>query len=241
MSAHLVKEIPHAGGVVPLDPAERRHIERALRLHPGDALIVFDGRGKRARGVLAQAEDKTLVVRIVEILAAETMPRRNVTAVCAAIKGDRLFSAAEKLTELGVENIIFFVASRSNRAISAGTQERLTRVAAAAAKQCGRSDVPGIFYVDSLAEAIVLVHESEIALRLILAHDGERSMAAAIRENGGGSVAFLVGPEGGWTNEERSLAGDHGFTGVRLGDFILRSDTAAAAALAVIAGEADQA
>ena len=197
-----------------LDEAERHHLQRVLRLRPGDPLTVGDGAGRwRTARFGAELEPTGPIVAV---------PRAApVLAVgLALIKGERPELAVQKLTELGIDRIALLAADRSvvrwDRDRANSHLERLRSVARSAAAQSHRAWLPELTgvvdVVDALGDPSVTLAE----------RDGEVPTLA--------STTILVGPEGGWSDRERAASGRR----VTLGDHVLRAETAAIAAGAVM-------
>ncbi|MBZ0273636.1 16S rRNA (uracil(1498)-N(3))-methyltransferase [bacterium] len=233
MSRHLVNEIPPVGEDIVLPRSERRHIERVLRLVDGDTIVVFDGRGSAADALLTHAGNDNLVARIVRRHPPLPPPFPELTMIVAAMRGERLESTIEKLTELGAARIVLFEAERTQRRLLLGRSARRVAAAVAAAKQCGRDLLPEIKEVSDIALAVS--EAPAVAIRWLADPNGDAPLVPATAAD---SVAIVIGPEGGLTDDESAIAHAAGFAPVRLSDAILRSDTAAivAAGLAMMAG-----
>jgi len=199
-----------------LTAADRHHLERVLRLRAGEPLTVSDGRGwwRRCRyGVPLEVVGEPEVVP-----AADPA----LTVAFAPVKGDSPEWVVQKLTELGIDRIVVLETERSVvrwDAERAGRQiERLSRVAREAAMQCRRCHLPDVEGVWSLA-------------------DVADAWPDAARADRGGSAlgardhVLVVGPEGGWTEAERAAVP----RAVGLGDHVLRAETAAVTAGALMA------
>jgi 16S rRNA (uracil1498-N3)-methyltransferase len=197
-----------------LDAADRHHLERALRLRPGDEITVSDGRGGWRTCRLGPALEPTGAI------ARDPRPSPEITVAFAPVKGERPEWAVQKLTELGVDRIVPFPAARSvvrwDGERAARQAERLRRVAREAAMQCRRTWLPDV-------EDVAGFHEVA----------GRPGAVLADREGGppalpGGPV--LVGPEGGWSPEELALD----LPRMALGEHVLRAETAAVAVAALL-------
>jgi len=198
-----------------LAPADRHHLDRVLRLRPGAEIVVGDGAGRwrRARFGDPITVDGDVVV--------EDRPRPVLTVAFAVIKGDRPEWVVQKLTELGIDTIAPFVAERSvvrwEAPRAARQLERFRAVARGAAMQCRRAWLPSVSPVTGFDAVAALP-------------------GAVLAERGGAALGpdhhvVLVGPEGGWSPDERS----RGLPAVRLGDHVLRAETAAIAAGVLLA------
>jgi len=193
---------------------DRHHLARVLRLRAGDSLTVSDGVGAwRTCRFGDQLEPVGEIVRT-------PTPTPTLTVGFALVKGGRPELIVQKLTELGVDRIIPFVAARSvvrwDDARSARQAERLERVAREAAMQCRRCHLPEVAASTTFAE---VAREPGV----VLAERDGRAPDRATR-------VVLVGPEGGWTDDERRSVSDH----VGFGAQVLRSETAALAVAAVL-------
>lgn len=200
-----------------LDPADRHHLERVLRLRPGDRFTVSDGRGgwRPCRFVGGRPEPEGEIERVPPLTPV-------VSVAFALVKGARPELVVQKLTELGVDVIRPFSAGRSvvrwDGAKRATGGQRLNRVGREAAMQSRRVHLPVITPVVDFA-------------------DVARLPGAARAEHGGRAPGLdtptvLVGPEGGWTPEERSV----GLPVVGLGPQVLRAETAAIATGVLLSG-----
>lgn len=198
-----------------LDDDDRHHLERVLRLREGEGVTAADGRGAWRpctwrSGALAPAGD----------VVVERPPSPAVTVAFALTKGEKPELTVQKLTEVGVDRIVPFAAGRSvvrwDDAKAARNVERLRRVAREAAMQSRRAFLPEVDDVRSFAEVAALP-------------------GAALADAGGDPPSLarptvLVGPEGGWSDEERAA----GLPAVALGPHVLRAETAAIVAGALV-------
>jgi 16S rRNA (uracil1498-N3)-methyltransferase len=197
-----------------LDADDRHHLERVLRLRPGEEITVSDGRGGWRACRLGPALEPLGAV------VAEPRPSPEITVAFALVKGERPEWAVQKLTELGVDRILPFAAARSvvrwdgEQAVRQAA--RLRRVAREAAMQCRRTWLPEVEEVTGFDEVA-----------------GRPGAVLADRDGAAPSLPggpVLVGPEGGWSAEE--LARD--LPRMALGDHVLRAETAAVAVAAVL-------
>ena len=222
------------GARVTLDGAAAAHVSRVLRLGAGDDLTLFNGDGHDYPAKIAALGRGTVEAAIAGRAAARAESPLAVTLVQGLARAERMDLVVQKATELGVAAIRPVTTVRSVVKLDRGTRERKRThwqaIAAAACEQCGRARLPAIAEARPLAD--VLAERDAAGARLLLAPDAPLSLAAAAR--GETAIQILVGPEGGLEDAERRAAIDAGFRACRLGPRVLRSETAAIAALAVL-------
>lgn len=227
-----------AGAVATLPERAAAHVVRVLRMRAGDALVVFDGDGAEHDAALATVRGDRVDVAVGAALASDRESPLAITLVQGVSRGERMDYTIQKATELGVHRIVPVLAERTvvrlDAAQAAKKLEHWRGVAIAACEQCGRARVPVVEsprrYLDHLALARDAADERHV--RLVLAPDG--TLAPTDLPAPLAAIELLVGPEGGLTDEEERLAGTRGYLGLRLGPRILRTETAGAAAIAVL-------
>lgn len=210
---------------------DAKHLTQVLRVETGQVYEISDNE----RVYLAEVETarkQTVVFRVLEPLPPppESVP---ITLLLSLIKFERLESAIEKATELGVAGIQLVKAERSERGLEIAAPKRMgrwRRIAQEAAQQSRRAHLPELRLPVSFQTAL----RSDATYRLFL--DEERNGAANLLDalHQPAAVAILTGPEGGWPDHEREAALQAGWTRVSLGPTILRTETAVVAALAVV-------
>lgn len=226
----LVDELP-PGEVVVLDGVEGRHAARVKRLAVGEAVLVGDGRGTVASCVVEHVGADALRLRVTE---RRTVPEPDprIVVVQALPKGERAELAVELLTEVGVDEIVPWQAARS---IVQWTGERgpkamakWRRTAAEAAKQSRRPRIPHV------AEPARLAELTARAGTLLVLHEAATEPLSAVPLPGSGDLVLIVGPEGGVSDDELAALVAAGARPVRLGETVLRTSTAGAAAVAAL-------
>lgn len=204
---------------------EARHLARVLRARVGDAVTLFDGRGRRwAARVTAIGRDEVAL----DADDAEIDPEplgTHLTLAVALPKGDRQKWMVEKLTELGVRTLVPLETNRGVAEATDAARARLERAVIEACKQCGRNTLLEITPPRSLAALLATVSDQA---HVFVAHPGGPPSSA--REGArAGAVLALVGPEGGFTDEELAAADSAGAERIGLGPHVLRVETAAVA------------
>jgi 16S rRNA (uracil1498-N3)-methyltransferase len=222
-----------------LSGEQAAHLIRVLRAQTGMEFDIVAG-DRVWHGVIAGISGDQ--VRFNLVAEVEADPALPITLLLSIFKFDRMEWALEKATELGVERIIPVIARRSEKHLAQSAQnrvERWRRVAREAAKQSRRSDVPAIDDPMLLKNA---ARREGTAARLLLAEQERtttlrQAMSTALNEAADEmpAVWLAVGPEGGWAAEEEALFDDEGWKAVSLGPRILRAETAAITATAVVA------
>ena len=239
------------GSVVMLPKDESRHLSQVLRLRPGDEAIVFDGRGNQYLCRVELADRSSAKLQILEPVARTNESPLNLTLVQALAKGDKFDLIVQKATELGVTAIVPLVTERSEVRLSPEQAERKVerwrRISLEAVKQCGRSTLVDIHLPLSVAEFLITARtgytdEEPSSSRplarssiLVFNEHGGASISDALASSpGSASMTVLVGPEGGWAERELAELASIGCVSVNLGPRILRMETAAIVALALI-------
>jgi 16S rRNA (uracil1498-N3)-methyltransferase len=229
----ILDELPETGDVL-VDGAEGRHAVDVLRLTPGERIRVSDGQGSVADGEVLGAGPEGLRVAV---RARYEVPPQNpeFVLVQALPKGDRGPLAVDLATELGVDRIVPWSASRC---VTRWREDRVAKgvakwraAAHAASKQSRRPHVPEVTDLMSTREVCGLLGAADLALVL---HEQARRPLADLQIPSTGTVAVVVGPEGGLTDGEVVAFRAAGAQAVRLGAEVLRTSTAGAAALAAL-------
>lgn len=222
-----------------LPPEAAHHASRVLRLRAGDAVQVFDGEGHALDAVIARIGGKRVILEKLQPCAVEAQPPLHIVLAQALSSSEKMDWVIQKATELGVAEIRPLNTERSVAKLSA---ERITKrlehwrqVAISACEQCGRNVLPDIHA--PLDIMVWLQQTKELpkelpAAKFILLPQGAVSLHDMAKPPG--RAVLLIGAEGGFTRTESDAALHCGFSPVRLGTRILRTETAAIAGLAAL-------
>ena len=212
---------------------EARHLTRVLRVEPGQKFEISDNKSAYLAEI-AEARGDRVLFRIESPLESAPAPVR-ITLCAALIKFDRFEWIVEKATELGVERILPVETTRSEKGLFEASRkraERWERIVREASQQSRRTTLPEILPAVRFDAAL----RTEADLRLFLEEESAPPLLRVVRK--AVTTALLLGPEGGWTDAERESAAVAGWAPASLGSLVLRAETAAVAAMAVVLGAA---
>ncbi len=212
---------------------EARHALKVLRLKKGDEIFVFDGEGREYLAVIDAASPTSVKVKILEETKVNRdSPLKSTLFMGITNKIQKFELAVQKVTELGVTEIVPVICKRSSTAqLVKNWDNKLRRwrdISINAAKQCGRNVLPEIRTPIRLEDV-----EVDSELSFVLWEKGGKSFKD-FQGYSANSVSFLVGPEGGLEREEIEVLEKQGFKPIYLGKRILRAETAAIAGMAII-------
>ncbi|MEV3996994.1 16S rRNA (uracil(1498)-N(3))-methyltransferase [Streptomyces halstedii] len=223
-----------------LDGPEGRHAVSVRRLTAGEDVVLTDGRGHWADGVVRAAEGKDRLVVALGAVCEEPAPAPRITVVQALPKGDRGEVAVETMTETGVDAIVPWEASRcvtrwkGDRGLKSLAKWRTT--AREAGKQSRRVRFPEVSGVMTTKEVAALLAGADFAGVLHEDRDTPGAPLATAELPVRGSIVLVVGPEGGVSPQELAAFADAGAPPYRLGPSVLRTSTAGTAAAALLMG-----
>jgi 16S rRNA (uracil1498-N3)-methyltransferase len=222
-------------GSFDLPPDAAHHASRVLRLRLGDAVEMFDGLGNESHGVIADLSGKrVLVEQITSVSAQRESPLRTflAQALCSSEKMDWVI---QKATELGVTEIQPLDTERSVARLSAERAEKRLQhwqqVAISACEQSGRNVLPIIQPPQDIMAWLRTMREQPCS-KFILLPEGAQSLHAQAEPQG--QAVLMIGAEGGFTSAESDTALLCGFTPIRLGARVMRTETAAMAGLTAL-------
>lgn len=228
MHSFLIDEVPQ--GEILLPPEQAHHALRVLRLGPGDKVHLSDGKGRLWEGKVLSCQDGQVRCLVEEELPGRESPV-SITLYQGLPKSDKLELIAQKITELGVNRLVPVAMSRSvakweGKEI-AKKQERLTRIAQEALKQCGRSRALEVAPLMSWNQALSDMKERQLML-MPWEETRDGRMAEVYNERADArDIGLLIGPEGGISEKEALQAQEQGAIPITLGPRILRCETAA--------------
>lgn len=215
---------------------DARHIALSLRMKRGESLVLCDGNGREAEGVITSIEPESVVLSVRSRRDSVAEPKTKVILYQALPKLDKLETIVQKAVELGASEVVPVLTSRCisrpDEKAMAKKRERLQKIADEAAKQCGRGKLPPVGELLSFKNAIKAMSTAEIPL--LLYEHATAPLKKSLEHAEGKTIAVLVGSEGGFSEEEAAYAVENGVLSVSLGPRILRCETAPLAALSVI-------
>jgi len=218
---------------LPQDAAH--HASRVLRLKKNSKVAIFDGLGNERHGVISEINGKRVIISdIIEIDVNRESPLHIVLAQSLS-SSEKMDWVIQKTTELGVTEIQPLSTERSIAKLTlertAKRIEHWQQVAISACEQCGRNVLPQIHAPLDIMQWMQQMRESPIT-KLILLPEGTASLPSQIRPQN--KVALLIGAEGGFSQAESIASLKCGFTAIRMGARVLRTETAAVAGLAAL-------
>lgn len=222
-------------GTFDLPPDAAHHASRVLRLREGTPVQIFDGIGNERHGVIAETGGKRVTVTGITAVEADRESPLKTLLAQALSSSEKMDWVVQKATELGVTEIQPLDTERSVARLSAERAakrlEHWQQVAISACEQCGRNTLPLIHPPLDIMAWLQQIRPAS-GTKLILLPQGATSLHAQTKPQG--SVTLLIGAEGGFTQAESDSALLCGFTPIRLGARVLRTETAAVAGLAAL-------
>lgn len=230
----LYVPIPLSSGArVTLDQNAANHAVRVLRLSAGAPLILFNGEGGEYAGLIESIHRHSVTIAVGEIHDPGRESPLDITLAQGVSRGERMDYTLQKAVELGVTRIVPVLSERSVVKLAG---ERLQRrlhhwqgVITGACEQCGRDRVPALRQVIALNRWLP---HAGAGLKLVLHHNAKHGLSAL--DPAPRPITLLIGPEGGLSDAEIRDAVAAGFTPLRLGPRVLRTETAAVVALTAL-------
>jgi 16S rRNA (uracil1498-N3)-methyltransferase len=229
-----------------------RYLVSVLRCKKGDELTVFDGKGNCLKTNILKADRKEVIADVLEKFPCDTESPLNITLMQGLLKGQKMDMVIQKTTELGVKEIIPVITERS-QAKETRKVSRWRKIAEEASRQSGRTFIPTIHEpvefnqlfgkvgkLEGSGETVKQGHGEMIGI--IFWEEGGVSLKEAVHKFSSSPIPrfpdfpikVLIGPEGGFTKKEVTFAEGKGFIVTSLGKRILRAETAAISAIALV-------
>jgi len=227
-----VPDAAASGGIITVTGQTAHHVTQVLRLRPGAAIRLFNGNGSEWDAVLL--EGKRAEIRLEIGTAVETIdePSLSITLAQGIARNDRMDFILQKSVELGVSRIQPLWMQRCQTHVRGERLEKRLKhwqgIITGACEQCGRSTLPELCTPEDYP--VWITRQDPAFPGLMLQPDSEQTLHDLAPPEG--NIVILVGPEGGLNQEEQRLAALAGFRGIRLGQRVLRTETAALSALA---------
>lgn len=222
------------GSEVALPESTSTHLLRVLRLREGDACVLFNGDGHDYAAQISAAGKREARARVLAAQAVGNESPLRITLLQGIARGEKMDLILQKATELGVAAVLPVQSERSEVKLDAERAgkrlEHWRNVVASACEQSGRATLPGISPPSSLASA---ARACEASLKLMLDPEG-RHVPASLPPPVPATAVLAIGPEGGWSARDREILESAGFTGLKLGPRILRTETAGLAAISAL-------
>ena len=221
-----------AGAGCALSEDAAHHAIHVLRLREGDEVTLFNGRGGEFAARIASIQRLRIAIDLLEHLPVERESPLDITLIQGVSAGEKMDSTIRKAVELGVNAVQPVLAARSlarpkgDRAEN--RREHWQKVAIAACEQCGRNIIPRVLPLAPLSQLVA----GEAPRKLLLSPRSELPLSKVQLDYP--SIVLAAGPEAGFTAEEESTLVALGFAPVSLGPRVLRTETAAVAALAAL-------
>jgi 16S rRNA (uracil1498-N3)-methyltransferase len=232
------------GSRVILSPAETHHLIQVLRTQLGEEVFVFDGAGREFKAVFASTAGNRAEMELGQQLTDPVESSLHITLAQGISKGERFDLIVQKTTELGVNRIIPLITRYTDVKLTVAQSdkrlERWSRISLEALKQCGRRTLVDITAPMSPAEMIAVRNAApepppgDRELFLVFNEKGGVPLTETVSGGAGSRATIAIGPEGGWSDGELSLLMENGCKSVTLGPRILRTETAAVAAITLV-------
>ena len=227
MSDRFYTPNPLGPGEYVLTGPEAHHLATVRRFAPGDRVVLFNGDGHDYPADILSVGKRTVAFTVLAPVAVDRELPFPLVVASALPKGDRADFLIEKLTELGVTRFVPLLTSRAIVQPKSSIVEKFTRAVIEASKQCGRNRLMQVDVPRRWEDFVTL---PDLPASRVVLHTGPGLPKASAA----GGVAVAVGPEGGFTPEEVALATETGWLAASLGPRVLRVETAAIAAAALL-------
>lgn len=221
-----------------IEGADARHMSLVLRMASGDTVLVAAPDGKTAKAEIIRISADAVQLKLIEAIEVHTEPPVEAWLVQGLGKGEKMDYIIQKSVELGVYGIIPAITEHCIVKYDAAKQAdkviRWQKIAREAAKQCGRSFIPRILPVTRLADVFTRPELTNACSIMLYEGQAPQGLKQVLGRTCGRMYSLFIGPEGGFSPAEVALSEAHGASVVTMGPRILRTETAAVAALTVV-------
>ena len=226
------------GGMVRIEGEDARHLKTVLRCKIGETVTLCDGHGWDYDCEVTALEKDSILGSVKKIVENQTEPKAKITLFQGLPKGEKMDWVIQKAVELGVDEIVPMATKRAVVKLEKKDKEekkvqRWQKIALGAAQQSGRGKIPKIGNVLEFSQALEKARSLDGAM---IGYEKEEGFGIRefLQQGQWDSLGVMIGPEGGFEQEEVAMAQELGIVPVTLGKRILRTETAALAALAVL-------
>ena len=216
-----------------ISESDYTHITKVLRLGGGDRITVFDTESTEYEGTITELTPLTIALQVHDTRILETEPELELNLFQAILKGNRMDGVISQATQLGVSGI-FPVISERTQVRSTSKVDRWNKIARESTKQCGRGTQPLVSEPVDFRNSFGIRKQSEMK---IILYENQGELLGDYMSSHGESVRTInifIGPEGGFSEQEITLAKEKGYTALGLGKRILRAETASMVGLALL-------
>jgi len=225
-------ELNQDDDIVALPTEAHRHAVQVLRLKQGADITLFDGKGREVSAVLHDVSKRESFVQLTGQSTADNESPLSITLIQGVSKGDRMDFALQKAVELGVNKIVPVITARCNVQLSGPRADKKRAhwqgVMISACEQSGRNVLPEL---TEIQQYDAMLADYDQGTRLILDPTAKQGFKTLAKQT---AVSLLIGPEGGFSDVEVQQASASGFQVIQFGPRILRTETAAVSAIAVL-------
>lgn len=219
---------------VQLDEAATHHIARVLRAKVGDEVVLFNGEGSEFPGTISHIDKKTVTVQIEKKIDRDAESPLELYLAQGISRGEKMDYTIQKAVELGVKKIFPLLTERCNVKLDDERRDKRFQhwrsIVIGACEQSGRNRIPEILAPQTLSQ---FLENIDADWKFVLAPHAEKKLSeSAIQKTS--RVVLLIGPEGGLSEREIELAQKKNFLTLNLGPRILRTETAAVAAMSAL-------
>ena len=225
-----LKNLSNSISIYELDPIQSAHISKVLRLKEGNYIELFDGDGAYCEAEITSSSKRAVEIKIASEIKRIEKNKHSITSIIPYLKKDNLLFMAEKLTELGVNHLVFYKPNNIDQSLAKKDLTKLNKkileVVIGGCKQSGINFLPQLEYYDSLSDVFMnslTFKENSFACTFDLQAANKLTPDDL---NTRGNYVFITGPESGFSNDERFVMVDKKISSRSLGVNTLRAETA---------------